>query len=235
MSWVWKSKRDRKAKTVTITHRQMIRELLEQHAMLECRKATTPLVPREKLSNLKEDPSQEIATRKEHERYMKVVGSIQYIASVTRPDLAFAAHALARHMAESTKAHWRAAQHVLRYLRTTVDLGLTFHGSGYDSILDAYTDADFANCLSMKSVSGLVLRMYGNTVLWRSKRQEVIAGDTTEAELVAMSSAANELIWAKQLCTDLRIHAPRPVLWGDNKSANLLAVNPVSSDRSKTH
>ena len=48
-----------------------------------------------------------------------------------------------------------------------------------------------------------------------------------------MSSAANELMWIKQLCTDLRITAKKPTLWGDNKSANVRAVNPISSDRSK--
>ena len=43
----------------------------------------------------------------------------------------------------------------------------------------------------------MVLRMYGNCVFWLSKRQDIIAGDTTEAELIAMSSAANELMWIK--------------------------------------
>ena len=46
----------------------------------------------------------------------------------------------------------------------------------------------------MKSVSGMVLRMHGKCVFWRYKRQDIIAGDTTEAELIAMSSAANELM-----------------------------------------
>ena len=48
----------------------------------------------------------------------------------------------------------------------------------------------------------MVLRMYGNCVFWRSKRQDVIAGDTTEAELIAVNSAANERMWMKKLCTD---------------------------------
>ena len=62
----------------------------------------------------------------------------------------------------------------------------------------------------------------------------MIVGDTTEAELIAMSSAANELMWLKQLCTDLSLSAFMPTLWGgDDKSANLLATNPVSTDRSK--
>ena len=54
-----------------------------------------------------------------------------------------------------------------------------------------------------------------------------------QAELIAMSSTANELMWAKPLCTDLSLTAQKPTLWGDSKSANLLVVNPISSDRSK--
>ena len=48
-----------------------------------------------------------------------------------------------------------------------------------------------------------------------------------------MSSTSNELMWAKQLCTDLSLTAQKPTLWGDNIRANLLAVNPISTDRSK--
>ena len=98
---------------------------------------------------------------------------------------------------------------------------------------EAYSDADFANALSLKSVLGNLLMTYGNCVFWRSKRQVVIAGDTTEAELIATSSAANALMWLKQLCTDLSLSVYMATLWGDSKSANLLATNPVSSDRSK--
>ena len=64
-------------------------------------------------------------------------------------------------------------------------------------MIDVYSAADFANCVSLKSVSCMVLRMHGNCVFWRSKRQDIIAGDTTEAELIAMSSAANELMLIK--------------------------------------
>ena len=80
-------------------------------------------MPKEKLKSMKEDPSQEHAIVSEHKRYMKVVGGIQYIAVVTRPDIGFAAHSLARHMAASAKVHWLAAQHVMRYLQKTVNFG----------------------------------------------------------------------------------------------------------------
>ena len=85
----------------------------------------------------------------------------------------------------------------------------------------------------MKSVSDMVLRMYWNCVFWRSSRHEIIARDTTEAEMIAVRSATNELMWAKQLCTDLSLTTQKPTLWGDSKSANSLALNPLSSDRFK--
>ena len=127
--------------------------------------------------SLSEDPTLERATVSKHKRFMQAVGSIQYIAVVTRRDLAFAAHALARHVAGSTKKHELAVQHVMRYLQSTTYVGLTFNGSGNEDMVDVFSDADFANRVSMKSVSGMVLRTYGNCVFWRSKRHEIIAGD----------------------------------------------------------
>ena len=108
-----------------------------------------------------------------------------------------------------------------------------FQGSKKSCLLEAYSDADFAGDKSLKSTSGLLVKVYGNPVFWRSKRQPVTAGDTTEAELIAMSSTANELMWNKKLLVDLHLFPEKPVLWGDNKSANILANNPISSDRSR--
>ena len=82
-------------------------------------------------------------------------------------------------------------------LHYTLDVAFTFNGSGNKDAEDVFSDADVAKSASMKSVSGMVLPMYGNCVFWRSKREEVIGGDTIEAELIAMSSTANGMMWAK--------------------------------------
>ena len=83
-----------------------------------------------------------------------------FIVVVTRPDIAYAAHTLARHMAGCATKHWLAVLHVMRYLQSTIDIVLTFNGSGNESVVDVYSDADFANGISLKSVSGMVFRMY---------------------------------------------------------------------------
>ena len=51
--------------------------------MSGCRCSPTPLVPREKIMSLSEDPTQEKASVSDHKRFMKAVGSIQYIAAVS--------------------------------------------------------------------------------------------------------------------------------------------------------
>ena len=66
--------RDRKARTMTITHRKKISDILSANSMQGCRTSPTPLVPYEKLECMKEDPSQEPATVSEHKKYMKGVG-----------------------------------------------------------------------------------------------------------------------------------------------------------------
>ena len=76
-------KRDRVAKTLSISHKQMIFDLLERNKMGGCRCSPTPLVPGEKIMSLSEDPTQEKASVLDHKRFMKAVGSIQYIAAVT--------------------------------------------------------------------------------------------------------------------------------------------------------
>ena len=134
--------RDRIARTVTITHRKKISDLLSATGMQGCRTFRKPLAPKEKLKSMNEDPSQEPTTVSELQRYMKVVGGIQYIAVVTRPDIAFAARSLARHMAASAKVHWFAAQHVMRYLQKTVNLGLQFPVCEGNSVVEVYSDAD---------------------------------------------------------------------------------------------
>ena len=127
-------------------------------------------------------------------RFMSVVGSIQYMAQVTRPDLAYIAGALAQHFSESTEEHWQAAMHSPRYLQSTKNFGLTFDGCLDDTpLVEAYR----------------------------------------EAELIAMSPTADELLWVKKLLVDLGYVPYRPKLWGDNQSANRVAANRLSSHKTK--
>ncbi len=59
-----------------------------------------------------------------HFRYRGIVGSLGYLVNMTRPDLAFANSELSKFVQCPQPHHMLAAQHVLRYLRGTYDLGI---------------------------------------------------------------------------------------------------------------
>ncbi|KAL0286837.1 UNVERIFIED_CONTAM: Retrovirus-related Pol polyprotein from transposon TNT 1-94 [Sesamum calycinum] len=54
--------------------------------------------------------------------YASAVGSIQYAAQCTRPDIAYALSVTSRYQACAGEAHWTAVKTILKYLRRTKDV-----------------------------------------------------------------------------------------------------------------
>ena len=75
--------------------------------------------------------------------YATIIGLLMYVAMVTRPDIAYAVITLAQFTGNPSLTHWTAAKHVLRYLKGTMNLALTYGGEedwGID--ITQYVDAD---------------------------------------------------------------------------------------------
>ena len=67
-----------------------------------------------------------------------------------------------------------------------------------------------------------------NLISWKSKKQKEVALSTTEAEYIAMSATAREVVWLRQLLPDLGVAVTGSTpLYGDNRSAILIAGNPI--------
>jgi Reverse transcriptase (RNA-dependent DNA polymerase) len=81
--------------------------------------------------------------------YASLIGSINYCAISTRPDIAYATNKCAQFTSKPTLSHWEAANRVVRYLLNTKDYGITYRQEGkgvegYGHNLAGFTDADFA-------------------------------------------------------------------------------------------
>ena len=74
----------------------------------------------------------------------------------------------------------------------------------------------------------------GGAVSWQAKKQTTVALSSTEAEYAALTQAAKEFLWIRQLLTDLRrpTYVPR-ILFTDNQGAIALAKNPQYHARTK--
>lgn len=115
--------------------------------------------------------------RKDLWNYASVVGMMLYLASNSRPDIAFAVHQSARFTHCAKLVHEQAIKRIARYLKGTRDKGLRFQPTK-DLSLELYADADFAGLWNsedsqdptcVKSRSGHVVTIggvpVGNTAL----------------------------------------------------------------------
>jgi hypothetical protein len=161
--------------------------LLDRFDMSNCNPSKTTLP-----SNFKAIPAtdEEYAQAKHHP-YAQVVGSILYASTISRPDLAQPVSVLSRFISKYSENHWKAAKHLLRYIRGTSDLALTFNADSGGRILLGYADADWGGDLdTRRSTTGHIFKVYGGVVAWKSRRQPTVALTTTEAEYMASADEA---------------------------------------------
>ena len=115
--------------------------------------------------------------------------------------------------------HWQALERVLRYLKHTKDLAITYSLIQSDSShhilsgwtnpssnLSGWSDSDWGEDVdNQKSTSGYVYTLAGRAIAWQSKKQTTVALSSTEAEYVAIALLAKERIWIKAILEELKL------------------------------
>jgi hypothetical protein len=229
-------KRDRTTRTLSLSQHQYILDLLECFGLADCNTVTTPLDPSVRLSSAHSPTTPEdIAAMCSHP-YLQAVGSLMYLAVATHPDIAYSVGVLARFSKNPGPLHWKAVKHLFRYLKGTIDYKLTYSGLYPSSeLFTTYSDADHAgNPDNGRSTSGYVVKMGNGAVSWSSRLQGIVALSTTEAEFVAATSAGQEILWLRNLFTELGYKMDSPsTLHIDNCSALSVARNPEHHGRMK--
>ena len=81
-----------------------------------------------------------------------------------------------------------AIMRILRFLKAAPGKGILFtENADYQSI-DTYTNADWVGAIDdRRSTSGYITFVGGNLVTWRSKKQNVVARSSVEAEFRGMT------------------------------------------------
>ena len=95
--------------------------------------------------------------------YARMIGSLMYLMSCTRLDIAFFVSRLSRYTSNPGVDHWRAIVRVLRYLRFTRNYGLQY--TRYPEVLEGYSDTSWISDISdSKATSGYVFTLGGVVV-----------------------------------------------------------------------
>jgi hypothetical protein len=152
----------------------------------------------------------------------------------TKPDICFSMNTLSQFLVEPRHVHLVATKHVMRYLKGTMDCGLSYD-EDHDFTLSGYIDADWEGSVSdRKNTSGCCFSLGSSMISWQSRKKSSIALNTTEEEYIVACSTSYEAIWLRKLLAglfDLEMEAT--TILCDNQSCIKMTENPVFHDRSK--
>jgi hypothetical protein len=240
-------RRDLRAQTLRISQSTYAGALLRKWQMADCKPVSTPAETDihkrlEEASSTEEadgkDERKSEVDPKEVRKYQALIGGLLYLATGTRPDLAFAVQKLAQYASKPNAACWDAAMRVLRYVRGTMDFGITYTGTGSQhepAPLIGYCDADWGeDRQDRRSVSGYVFKLVGGVVSWKSQKQRTVALSSVEAEYMATTQAVKEALWWRSVLGGVGYDVSEPIeIRSDSQGSLALAKNPVHHQRTK--
>jgi hypothetical protein len=141
-------------------------------------------------------PNTEQAKPDQIHQYQEIVGSANYAATQTRPDIAKTISKLSTYLTNPSREHRAAADRLLEYLNGTQTLGIEYSGDLNKEVFLASCDAAFGdNADTRRSSDGYLFQLYGGPIDWRASRQKTVTTSSTEAELLSTSVAAKEIVW----------------------------------------
>lgn len=215
--------------TLEMQQKHYIQQILNKYRLTD---ANTVSTPADKNVVLCKDDG--VSQQVDAKLYQSMTGSLLYIALGTRPDIAHAVSAVAKFNCNPNSSHLTAVKRIFRYLKGTINHKLQYNKSSNGEIV-GYSDADYAGDIDNRhSTSGQVFMLAGAAISWMSKKQPVVALSTTEAEYIALCSAAQEAVWLKRLLKNIRPDDEKPVtIHEDNQGTIAISANPIAHARTK--
>lgn len=228
--------RDRSKHLLKISQKQYAMDVLSRFGLADISTVTTPLPPGHQLSKDQAPKSDAERVEMQDIPYAQLVGALMYLAVATRPDIAHSVGVLARFSSNPGMAHWKALKHLCRYVQGTKDFKLCYQPDPeHTQMFVTYADADFGGDVdSRRSTSGMVVKIGSGAVSWSSKLQAILTLSTTEAEYISAVAAGQEIIWLRNLFSELGYEIKgASLLYLDNQSAIAVSKNPEHHGRMK--
>jgi hypothetical protein len=226
--------RDLSARTISLGQQSYIEQILARFGLENARTAVTPMEPGADLTIDSPSVSPKSLSPNEKTLYREMIGSLMYVAVMTRPDISYAISTLSQHMEAPRTTHLVAVKRVFAYLSGTRQLKLVL-GDKNPRII-GFSDADWASNTHRFSISGFTFFVGAGIVSWSAKKQHLITISSTESEYVALTYASKEIIWVHKLLNELSFlfaHSLPTTLFCDNQGAIDLSKDSKFHARTK--
>ena len=112
--------------------------------------------------------------------------------------------------------------HVLWYIKATLHYKITYGGEGHKDLkLTWWVDADYGGDIdTRRSCTGYVFIQAGGPTAWSAQYQPTVTLSATEAEYMAVSQAAKQILWMFSEMEEVGYAQEKPgVLYNDNSGA----------------
>jgi hypothetical protein len=190
-----------------------------------------------------DDEEDETLDSDEHSKYRSGVGKLLHLAKWSRVDILNRVRELSRFMTSPKKSHMKAMLRCMRYVVDTPDRGVLLKplrawdgkDRSFQFKVSGMADADYATDKeTRRSVSGYCTFLEGALVSAKSRMQKCITLSTTEAEFMAMTDCAQDMLYIMRVLQSLLLQVELPMLLQcDNKGAVDLANNWSTAGRTR--
>lgn len=224
--------RDRSDRSIYLSQKSYTEKILAKYARKGGRNVDTPCLIGLKLDHNTAEPDPDLT-----HKYQQELGSLMYLMTKTRPDLAYPIGLAARFMSNPNLEHYKALDRIWKYLENTRDLGLLYQSDKNPKIV-GFCDSDWGGDLgSRRSTTGYIFTANGTAISWNSKLQKTVALSSCEAEYMSFKEAIKEQLFIASIIKEApdlaSIFSDNKTIYTDSKSAIELAKNPVFHNRTK--
>jgi hypothetical protein len=211
-----------------------LQKIITELSMTDSETAPTPY----RNNKRKFDEIDSIHTPAMTEKLRSIVGLLNHAAIHTRPDILFPTSFLATKMTEATESDIQDGLHIVKYLKGTPNLGLTF-ANNIEPVLEAFMDASHLLHWDSKGHSGLAYRLGSRKTAcfdFASKKQSLVTRSSTDAEIYVIDKGCHDIEWLRQLMIFLRCPQKEPtVIHEDNEGCIFLSKGESKYSNKSKH
>lgn len=224
--------------SISINQNAFLRDLLSQFSFERPQRANTPIEPGTTLSVMEFESTDEDKEFMKDKPYRSVVGSLNYLACCSRPDISFVVNQLSRHLENPGKIHWEVVERVLSYLERIPMYSITYTAdlltAEREVQIKAYADANWGGGkYETRSTSGNAVILNNGIISWNCKTQRTTARSSTEAELSAFDLCSIKAKWFRDLLAEIGFGELCIPIYGDNLSAIAICTKAEMRERTK--